>query len=268
MPKKKLPPKKHKLAKKTLAVKKVKKSEQDCRWAINLENIIKQYTLHHEKPTFVEKFFGRTDSETFLALNGVSLQIPLGQKVAVIGRNGSGKTTLLKILCEVTRPTSGKVITEGRVISLIDLEAGFHPEMNGYENIFLNGLLIGMTRKEVERKLKEIVDFADIGTFIDAPMYTYSQGMKLRLGFAVAVHADPDILVLDEMIATGDIGFQQKCNFKLDEFFKEGKTIITVSHVMGIIEERYDRFIWLERGQVKMDGGKQVLQKYKKYLTK
>lgn len=235
--------------------------------AISLQRVSKHYTLRHEKPTFVERFFGQTRNERFAALTDISLDIPRGQKVAIVGRNGSGKTTLLKILAGVTKPNSGQVKTTGRVVSLIDLEAGFHPELNGYENITLNGLVIGMTRREVQQRMAEIIEFAQIGKFIDAPLYTYSEGMKLRLGFSVAVHSDPDILILDEMIATGDAIFQAKCFRKIDEFFVQNKTVITVSHVMSFIEPYFQRFLWLEQGRLKLDGGPEVVSEYRKTWT-
>ena len=235
--------------------------------AIRITHATKHYTLHHAKPTFTDRFFGRTQSEKFIALNDLSLTVQKGEKVAVIGKNGSGKTTLLKMICGITKENSGKVDVQGRVVSLIDLEAGFHPEMNGYENILLNALVIGMQKQEVEKKLGDIIEFAGIGSFIDAPMYTYSEGMKLRIGFSVAVHANPDILVLDEMIATGDAGFQQKCFAKVDQFFKEGKTIIAVSHITQYLEESYDRFVWLDNGQVREDGGHEVIASYKKFWS-
>jgi len=232
--------------------------------AVSLRSVKKRYTLHHEKPTFVEKFFGQTYNEQFMAIDGIDLSIPKGQKVAIIGRNGSGKTTLLKIICGVTKQSQGDVRVNGRVVSLIDLEAGFHPELTGYENIALNGLLVGMSRSEIKERTPQIIEFAGIGSFIDAPLFTYSEGMKLRLGFSVAVHADPDILVLDEMIATGDANFQKKCFNRIEEFFHQNKTIITVSHVMSFIEPHYQRFVWLEKGKVKLDGGKEVVAAYRK----
>lgn len=235
--------------------------------AISLRNVSKQYVLHHEKPTFVDRFFGKNYNEKFMALSNVDIEIPQGQKVAIIGENGSGKTTLLKIISGVTQPTHGKVATQGRVISLIDLEAGFHPELSGYENIAMNGLVVGMSRKEIASRMQQIIDFADIGSFIDAPLFTYSEGMKLRLGFSVAVHAEPDILVLDEMIATGDANFQKKCFDRIEHFFQQNKTIITVSHIMEFIEPHYQRIIWMENGKVKMDGDKKVVAEYRKSWT-
>ncbi len=237
---------------------------KDKKPAIAIEGVSKKYILHHEKPTFVEQFFGKTTQESFSALENINVTIPHGQKVAIIGRNGSGKTTLLKIMCGVTHPNKGNVKTDGRVVSLIDLEAGFHPDLNGYENIFLNGLVVGMSRNEIRNKMEDIIKFAGIGSFIDAPLFTYSEGMKLRLGFSVAVHADPDILILDEMIATGDAVFQKKCFARIDKFFKQNKTIITVSHLLELIEPHYHRFIWLDKGKLKMDGGKEVVRAYKK----
>jgi ABC-type polysaccharide/polyol phosphate transport system ATPase subunit len=233
--------------------------------AISIQDATKYYILHHSKPTLIERFFDKSETEKFHALKDVNITVHKGEKVAIIGKNGSGKTTLLKMICGITRQNSGKVKIRGRVVSLIDLEAGFHPEMNGYENIMLNALVIGMARDEIHKNMQDIVDFAGIGSFIDAPLYTYSEGMKLRLGFSVAVHANPDILVLDEMIATGDAGFQKKCVAKINQFFKEGKTIITVSHNILFLEENYDRFIWLDNGQVREDGGLEVMESYKRY---
>lgn len=250
-------------SKKLMMQKKVK-TEHIGPLAVSIRGLRKKYVLHHEKPTFVEKFFSKSTSEEFMAIDNIDVSIPKGQKVAIIGRNGSGKTTLLKLICGVTKETQGDVKIIGRVVSLIDLEAGFHPDLNGLENIELNGLIVGMTRSEIKARTPDIIKFAQIGKFIDAPLFTYSEGMKLRLGFAIAVHADPDILVLDEMIATGDANFQKKCFSRIEDFFKQHKTIITVSHVMEFIEPHYQRFIWLEKGKVKMDGGKEVVAAYRK----
>lgn len=262
-----MPKKKKVLSKKVMKpapLKKKRLSLPMAETAVSLQKVTKKYQLHHEKPTFVDRFFGKTSREEFLALHDVNIEIPQGQKLAIVGKNGSGKTTLLKVICGVTQPTQGKVETRGRVVSLIDLEAGFHPELNGYENIALNGLVVGMSRAEIKERTAEIIDFAQIGSFIDAPLFTYSEGMKLRLGFSIAVHADPDILVLDEMIATGDANFQKKCFDRIEHFFQLNKTIITVSHIMGFIEPYYQRFIWMEHGKVKADGDKRVIEEYRK----
>ncbi len=230
---------------------------------IHLHNVTKNYILHHEKPTLVENLFNFNNKENFLALNKLNLEIFQGEKIAIIGKNGAGKTTLLKIIAGITAPTSGRVKLKGRLVSLIDLEAGFHPELTGEENLFLNGLLIGMTKAELKAKYQQIVDFADLGKFIDAPLYTYSQGMKLRLGFSVAVHSDPDVLLLDETISVGDKDFRKKSAVKIEEFFKANKTIIMVSHWLEFLEGNCQRFIWIEGGKVKMDGGKEVVRKYR-----
>jgi len=211
--------------------------------AIELVDIVKTYQLHHEKPTFSEQIVRRTKKEIFTALDRVNLTIHTGEKIGIIGPNGSGKTTLLKIIAGITTPDSGQVITNGKVVSLINLEAGFHPELTGEENIFLNGLLLGMNKTEIKNNFKSITDFADIGSFIDAPLYTYSSGMKLRLGFAVAIHSNPDILLLDEGIVVGDENFQKKVEKYIRKIFKQKKTIIIVSHWKEFLEKNCTRIV-------------------------
>jgi ABC-type polysaccharide/polyol phosphate transport system ATPase subunit len=232
--------------------------------AIRLKKITKEYVLHHEKPTFVEQIVRNGKNERFTALDEMDLTIYKGEKVGIIGSNGSGKTTLLKIIAGITTPTHGKVKTRGKVVSLIELTAGFHPDLTGEENIFLNGLIIGMSKKEIRRKFKKIVEFADIGQFIDAPLYTYSEGMKLRLGFSVAVHADPDILILDEGIAVGDENFREKALQKIQEFFKQGKTIVVVTHWLDFLKKSCKRILHIEKGKIIEDGPTSLLDKYEK----
>ena len=231
--------------------------------AIKLVDVNKRYTIHHEKPTLVEHLI-TGKCEDFWALKNINLEILKGEKVGIIGPNGSGKTTLLKIISGITSQTSGVVKTSGKVVSLIDLEAGFHPDLTGIQNIFLNGMLLGMRKKEINNKLKEIISFADIGQFIDTPLFTYSAGMKLRLGFSVAVYADPEILVLDESLTTGDENFQRKSYTKIQEFFKKGKTILVVSHWMEFMKKNCQRIIELKQGQVVRDGGSRVVVEYLK----
>lgn len=222
--------------------------------AIEVKRISKKYLLRHQKPTLTDQFFSSVRKEEFQALKNVSFKVFDGEKVGIIGSNGSGKTTLLKTIAGITTPSQGAVKTQGKIVSLIGLDAGFHPDLTGEENIYLNGLIIGMSRREIQEKFAEIVAFADIGQFIDAPLFTYSQGMMLRLGFAVAVHSDPDILILDEGLATGDNEFQQKISKKIQEFFREGKTILVVTHWLTFLEEHVQRVIWLDRGKIKADG--------------
>lgn len=234
--------------------------------AIKLTHVSKEYIIHHEKPTLVEKFYkGR--NEKFWALKDINLTIRKGERVGIIGPNGSGKTTLLKIIAGITTPTSGAVETNGRIVSLIDIEAGFHPDLTGYQNIYLNGMLLGMTKQEITKKLHTIIQFANIKQFIDAPLFTYSSGMKLRLGFSVAVHADPDILILDEGLNVGDEYFQKKAFAKIESFFKQNKTIITVTHYMEFIQKYCDRIILLKEGQLLCDGGPSIVAYYKKLST-
>jgi ABC-type polysaccharide/polyol phosphate transport system ATPase subunit len=234
---------------------------------IQLKKVIKKYTLHHQKPTLSEQIFIRSKKEKFTALKNVSLRIYKGDKVGIIGKNGSGKTTLLKIIAGITTPNSGEVKTQGRIVSLIDLEAGFHSDLTGEENIYLNGVLVGMTRKEIKEKFAEIVTFADIGQFIDAPLYTYSQGMKLRLGFSIAVHAQPDILIQDENFATGDQWFQEKARKRIHKIVKSGTTLVIVTHWLEFLEKNCQKFFWLENGElVTNHQDKKVLSLYRKKL--
>jgi ABC-type polysaccharide/polyol phosphate transport system ATPase subunit len=236
--------------------------------AVTISNISKRYVLHHQKPTFFGTVFGIENREKFFALDQVSLNIYKGEKIGVIGSNGSGKTTLLKIISKITTQTTGKIKTYGKVVSLIELGAGFHPELTGRENIFLNGLVIGMDKEEIEKKFDSIVEFSGLGKFIYSPLYTYSSGMSLRLGFSIAVHSNPDVLILDEEIAVGDAKFRKKSLKKINEFSKKGKTIILVSHWLDYIKDNCDRIIWLEKGKVRADGGKEVIAEYIKFLKK
>lgn len=218
--------------------------------AIRLTNVSKRYTIHHEKPTLVEHLINGKN-ETFWALRNINLTIRKGEKVGIIGPNGSGKTTLLKIIAGITSSTSGKLETNGKIVSLIDLEAGFHPDLTGLQNIYLNGMLLGMNKKEISEKLAEIIKFADIGQFIDVPLFTYSEGMKLRLGFSIAVNADPDILILDENMSAGDENFREKSYAQMQKFFKMGKTIIVVSHWLEYIKKNCKRVFLMQKGSLK-----------------
>ncbi len=230
---------------------------------IDIHHVTKKYTLHHQKPTFSEQILKGFHSEQFTALNDLSLEIERGEKIGIIGKNGSGKTTLLKVIAGISTPTTGSVKTKGRIVSLIDLEAGFHPDLTGEENIYLNGLIIGMTKKEIIAQFSDIVEFAGIGKFIDTPLYTYSQGMKLRLGFAIAIHANPDTLILDEGISAGDDNFQKKLSQRIKSLFKQKKTIIVVSHWLEFLEENCNKIIWVDSGKIKKIGGVEVIKKYR-----
>ncbi len=232
--------------------------------AISLQKVNKEYILHHEKPTFVENIIKRGYQEKFVAINNLNLEIAQGEKVGIIGANGAGKTTILKLIAGITSPTSGKVSINGKVVSLIDVAAGFHPDLTGEENIFLNGLLIGMSKDEIQQKFDEIVSFADIGKFIDSPLYTYSAGMNLRLGFSIAIHSDPDILLLDEGVVAGDAEFTIKITERIDQFLKSGRTVIIASHWLEYLKRNCKRFFWIEGGLIKEDGGLEVIDRYEK----
>ncbi len=193
-------------------------------------------------------------SETFPALTNVSFTVPAGSTFGVIGRNGSGKSTALKLVAGITKPTSGTVRVDGRISALIELGAGFHPEISGRENVFINGIMLGLSRQQVARRFDEIVEFAELRDFIDAPVKTYSSGMYMRLGFSVAIHVDPDVLLVDEVLAVGDEGFTHKCLDKFGEFRRRGKTILLVTHSLGLVERFCDEALWLNAGQVRADG--------------
>jgi ABC-type polysaccharide/polyol phosphate transport system ATPase subunit len=192
--------------------------------------------------------------ETFTALNDVSLTVPKGQTLGVIGRNGSGKSTLLKLVAGITKPSAGTVKVDGRISALIELGAGFHPEISGRENVFINGIMLGLTKREVARRFDEIVEFAEMQEFIEAPVKTYSSGMYMRLGFAVAIHVDPEVLLVDEVLAVGDEGFTHKCLDKFAEFKRRGKTILLVTHSLGMVERFCDEALWLDAGRIKGSG--------------
>ena len=205
-------------------------------------------------------------SETFPALTGVTFSVPKGSTYGVIGRNGSGKSTALKLVAGITKPTSGTVRVEGRISALIELGAGFHPEISGRENVFINGIMLGLTKREIQERFDEIVDFAELREFIDAPVKTYSSGMYMRLGFAVAIHVNPDVLLVDEVLAVGDEGFTHKCLDKFAEFRRRGRTILLVTHSLNLVERFCDEALWLDEGRALSHGDpKRVVGAY---LTK
>ena len=205
-------------------------------------------------------------SETFPALTEVSFTVPKGSTYGVIGRNGSGKSTALKLVAGITKPTSGSVRVEGRISALIELGAGFHPEISGRENVFINGIMLGLTKREIHARFDEIVDFAELREFIDAPVKTYSSGMYMRLGFAVAIHVNPDVLLVDEVLAVGDEGFTHKCLDKFAELRRRGKTILLVTHSLNLVERFCDEALWLDAGRALSHGDpKRVVGAY---LTK
>jgi ABC-type polysaccharide/polyol phosphate transport system ATPase subunit len=192
--------------------------------------------------------------ETFPALRGVSFTVPKGCTYGVIGRNGSGKSTLLKCVAGITRPNEGSIRVDGRISALIELGAGFHPEISGRENVFINGIMLGLSKREIQRRFDEIVEFAELKEFIDAPVKTYSSGMYMRLGFAVAIHVDPEVLLIDEVLAVGDQAFTVKCLDKFAEFRRRNKSILLVTHSLDLVEKFCDRALWLDKGKTLAEG--------------
>ena len=204
----------------------------------------------------------RPDS-TFLALDGVSLDVDAGRTVGIIGRNGSGKSSLLKLIAGIGKPTSGTVRVSGRVSALIELGAGFHPEISGRENVFINGMMLGLSKAEIARRFDDIVSFAELGEFIDEPVKTYSSGMYMRLGFAVAINVDPDVLLVDEVLAVGDEAFTHKCLEKFADFRRRGKTIVLVTHTLDLVTRLCDQAVWLDGGKLRASGDpKRVVDSY------
>jgi lipopolysaccharide transport system ATP-binding protein len=201
--------------------------------------------------------------EVIWALKDVSLSIERGEVVGIIGRNGAGKSTLLKVLSKITYPTSGKVSTQGRVASLLEVGTGFHEELTGRENVYLNGSILGMKKKEIDTKLDAIVAFSEVERFLDTPIKRYSSGMRLRLGFAVAAHLDPDVLIIDEVLAVGDAGFQKKCLSAMEDLQRGGRTVLFVSHNMAAIENLCTRGVWVDAGGIRVDGkAREVIKLY------
>lgn len=234
---------------------------------ISVEGLGKSYTIRHEGQTHyrslreeIFKLPGRllkksaARREEFWALRDVNFDIMPGERVGIIGRNGAGKSTLLKLLSRITVPTTGRITLRGRVASLLEVGTGFHPELTGRENIFLNGAILGMSRAEVRRKFDEIVDFAGVEKFLDTPVKRYSSGMYVRLAFAVAAHLEPEILIVDEVLAVGDAEFQKKCLGKMEEVGKEGRTVLFVSHNMAMVQQLCEKGIVLSGGQMEHFG--------------
>lgn len=253
--------------------------------AIRVEGLGKKYTLAHQAggrgryqtlreslaggvATVANRVRGRAAEgtrEEFWALKDVSFEVQPGEVVGIIGRNGAGKSTLLKVLSRITKPTTGRAVINGRVGSLLEVGTGFHPELTGRENVYLNGSILGMSRREIERKFDEIVAFAEVEKFLDTPVKRYSSGMYVRLAFAVAAHLEPEILIVDEVLAVGDAGFQQRCLDKMRQCASSGRTVLLVSHQMNSVRDLCNAVIWLDSGGIRMAGS--VATVIEEYLT-
>jgi lipopolysaccharide transport system ATP-binding protein len=239
--------------------------------AVRVDHVTKSFRLYHERNQSLKSAVmrGRTSvHDTFLALRDVTFDVPVGSTFGLIGSNGSGKSTLLKCLANIYYPNSGAITHFGKIAAMLEVGSGFHAELSGRENIFLNGSILGMTKKEVTRKLDEIIDFSGVEQFIDQPVKNYSSGMYVRLGFAIAINVDPDILVVDEVLAVGDQEFQDKCFQKFRDFKSAGKTVILVSHSMATVQAMCDRTAWLDQGALKAAGpAKSTIKAYMRSLA-
>jgi ABC-type polysaccharide/polyol phosphate transport system ATPase subunit len=240
--------------------------------AIELHNVTKIYQRYNRRRQFAtlksallsgSLIRDLRPDDTFAAVRDVSFTVPRGRTLGVIGRNGSGKSTLLKLVAGITKPSTGHLTVNGRISALIELGAGFHPEISGRENVYINGMMLGMSRREIARRFDDIVAFAELEPFIDAPVKTYSSGMYMRLGFAVAVTVDPDVLLVDEVLAVGDEAFTHKCLDKFAEFKRRGKTIVLVTHALDLVQRFCDEALWLNEGVARTQGDpKRVIDAY------
>lgn len=241
----------------------------DSELAIKVSNLSKKYTIGKQKDSSLRGTLSaflnpaKGNSDEFIALNGVSFEIKKGEVVGIIGKNGAGKSTLLKVLSQITKPSEGRIEINGRIASLLEVGTGFHPELTGRENIYLNGTILGMTRKEVKEKFNEIVEFSGVEKFIDTPVKHYSSGMYVRLAFAVAAHLEPEILIIDEVLAVGDASFQKKCLGKMEEIAKHGRTVLFVSHDIGAVSSLCSKGLYLKNGILSGEGDiSDVVQQY------
>ena len=225
--------------------------------AIEIRNMYKDFKLVYDKPTTLKEricFWKTTRVQKRQVLKNINLDIKKGETVALIGTNGSGKSTLLKLMTKILYPNKGTLETHGKLTSLLELGAGFHPDFTGRENIYFNAAIFGLTRQEIDKRIDEIIEFSELGDFIDNPVRTYSSGMYMRLAFSIAINVDAEILLIDEILAVGDQHFQDKCFAKLKEMKKSEKTIVIVTHSLGQVRELCNRAIWIYNGEVRMDG--------------
>lgn len=235
---------------------------------IVVENVYKTFNVYMDKANSLKEkilFWNRNKKEKREVLKNVSLTVKNGEAVALIGVNGSGKSTLLKLMTKIIYPNSGKIETYGKLTSLLELGAGFHPDFSGRENIYFNASIFGLTKKQIDERIDQIIEFSELGSYIDNPVRTYSSGMYMRLAFAVAINVDAEILLVDEILAVGDQHFQEKCIAKMKDLKAQGKTMVFVTHNMNTVKEFCNRAVWLYNGEIKMDGKpEEVIEKYLK----
>ena len=247
----------------------MKEKQEEC--SIIVDHVYKTFEVYMDKANSIKEkmlFWKRNRKEKREVLKDINVQIHKGEAVALVGVNGSGKSTLLKLMTKIIYPTKGKITTNGKLTSLLELGAGFHPDFSGRENIYFNASIFGLTKKEIDERLKQIIEFSELENYIDNPVRTYSSGMFMRLAFSVAINVDAEILLVDEILSVGDQHFQDKCLKKMKELKKEGKTMVFVTHSLGAARELCDRAIWINKGVVQMDGEtNQVIDEYIKETT-
>ena len=238
---------------------------------IIVENVYKSFNVYKDKASTIKEkllFFSRNRKEKIEVLKNINLKIKQGETVGLIGVNGSGKSTLLKLMTKIIYPDSGKITTNGKLTSLLELGAGFHPDFSGRENIYFNASIFGLTRKEIDARLHDIIEFSELGEFIDNPVRTYSSGMYMRLAFSVAINVDAEILLIDEILSVGDQHFQEKCYNKMTELKEQGKTMVFVTHSLDVVKKLCTRAVWLYNGAIKMDGNtEKVVDEYIRVTT-
>ena len=230
---------------------------RDNEYAIECKNVSKSFKIYYDKASTLKEhllFWNRNKSERYVALKDIDINIKKGETVALIGINGSGKSTLLKLMTKIYYPTSGKIITHGKLTSLLELGAGFHNDFTGRENIYFNAAIFGLTKEEIDKRIDTIIEFSELGEFIDNPVRTYSSGMYMRLAFSIAINVDAEILLIDEILAVGDQHFQEKCFNKLHELKESDKTIVIVTHSLDQVKNLCTRAIWIDEGLVALDG--------------
>ena len=241
---------------------------KDSEYSIIVKNVSKKFKLIYDKPyTLKERlvFWNKTKVGYHEVLKNVDLKIKKGETVALIGVNGSGKSTLLKLMTKIIYPNEGTIEINGKLTSLLELGAGFHPDFTGRENIYFNASIFGLTAAEIDKRVSDIIEFSELGSFIDNPVRTYSSGMYMRLAFSVAINVDAEILLIDEILAVGDQHFQEKCFAKMKELKESGKTIVVVSHALASVKELCDRAVWINEGEIRMDGkSSDVIEEYLK----
>lgn len=225
--------------------------------AIIVEDVYKDFNVFYDKTNTIKDkvlFWNKSKKEVREILKGINLKIKKGEVVGLIGVNGSGKSTLLKLMTKIIYPTKGKITTYGKLTSLLELGAGFHPDFSGRENIYFNAAIFGLSKKEIDARLSDIIEFSELGDFIDNPVRTYSSGMYMRLAFSIAINVDADILLVDEILSVGDQHFQERCFQKIEDLKNQGKTIVIVTHSMDTVTRFCTRAVWLHQGKIKMDG--------------